>query len=104
MDDEDGVFARQVASKSVRKLRALRGANQGIWSGLGVSGLIGWSVAVPTILGGMLGMWWDRRHPGGRSLTLMLLVAGLVVGCANAWRWISAQDRAMNDLEDDRDA
>ena len=27
----------------------------------------------------------------------MLLVAGLVMGCANAWYWVSQQDDAIND-------
>ena len=27
-------------------------------------GLIGWSVAVPTLLGAALGIWLDKHHPG----------------------------------------
>ena len=76
MSDEQ-TFAQQVAAKAARKLRAQRAGNQGVWSGLGMVGAIGWSVAVPTILGAMLGRWWDRRHPDGHSWTLMLLVAGI---------------------------
>jgi ATP synthase protein I len=91
------VFARQVASKAALKLRVQREGKQGVWFGLGMSGLIGWSVAVPTLVGAMLGLWWDRRHPGAHSWTLMLLVVGLVVGCANAWRWMAQEDRAMHD-------
>jgi ATP synthase protein I len=62
-----------------------------------MSGLIGWSVAVPTLLGAMLGLWLDRSHPGDRSWTLMLLIAGLCIGCANAWHWVAQQDKAMRD-------
>ena len=40
-------------------------------------GLIGWSVAVPTLLGAALGLWLDQHHPGKHSWTLALLVAGL---------------------------
>jgi ATP synthase protein I len=61
-----------------------------------MSGLIGWSVAVPTLLGAMLGLWLDRSHPGVRSWTLMLLIAGLCIGCANAWHWVAQQDKAMH--------
>jgi ATP synthase protein I len=88
---DESVFSQQVAAKAARKLRAQREANQGVWSGLGMLGAIGWSVAVPTIVGAMLGHWWDRRHPGGHSWTLVLLVAGLVMGCANAWRWMGEE-------------
>jgi ATP synthase protein I len=66
-----------------------------------MSGLIGWSVAVPTLAGVMLGAWLDRRHPGSRSWTLMLLMAGLVIGCANAWHWVAQEDKAMRDEPED---
>jgi len=95
--NEETEFVRQVTAKAARKLRAQREGKQGVWFGLGMSGLIGWSVAVPTLLGAMLGLWLDRRHPGTRSWTLMLLVAGLCIGCANAWHWVAQQDRAMHD-------
>ena len=40
-------------------------------------GLIGWSVAVPTVLGAALGLWLDQHYPGTHSWTLALLMAGL---------------------------
>jgi len=52
----------------------------------------------------MLGLWLDRRHPGARSWTLMLLVAGLCIGCANAWHWVAQQDKAMHDEPEDEKA
>ena len=91
----ESAFSRQVASKAARKLKVQRAGQTGVWLGLGMTGLIGWSVVVPTVLGAMLGLWLDRHHPGGRSWTLALLVAGLAVGCANAWYWVSQQDRAI---------
>jgi ATP synthase protein I len=51
---------------------------------------------VPTLAGAFLGLWLDRHHPSAHSWTLALLVAGLVIGCANAWHWISQQDQAMH--------
>jgi ATP synthase protein I len=62
-----------------------------VWSGVGLFGLIGWSVAVPTLLGALLGTWLDERHSGGHSWTLPLLIAGLCLGCANAWHWVSKE-------------
>ena len=96
-------FSRQVAVKAARKLRVLRSGQRGVWFGLGMSGLIGWSVAVPTVVGGMLGLWWDRRHPGAHSWTLALLAAGLVVGCANAWHWMTLEDKAIHDDSEAKD-
>ena len=89
-------FSEQIDAKAQRKLRARRHP-AGVWSGLGVMGLIGWSVAVPTLLGAALGLWLDRTWPDTRSWTLALLLAGLGLGCLNTWRWIRAEERAMHD-------
>lgn len=91
---------RQVSAKIARKLEVQREAKQGVWFGLGMSGVIGWSVAVPTLLGAMIGLWWDRGHRGAHSWTLVLLVAGLCLGCANAWYWLAQQSAAMDDTRD----
>ena len=50
--------------------------------------VIGWSIAVPMILGITLGLWVDAKVDSQRSWTLMLMVAGLGVGCLNAWTWV----------------
>jgi ATP synthase protein I len=97
-------LAEQVGAKAQRKLRARRNATQGVWFGLGMMGLIGWSVVVPTLLGAALGSWLDEHHPGPRSWTLALLVAGLCIGCLNAWHWVSKEDKAMRDEPEDDDA
>ena len=90
-------LADQVGAKASRKLKARRSGTPGVWSGLGMMGLIGWSVAVPTLLGAGLGLWLDQRYPGGRSWTLALLMGGLAIGCLNAWHWVAREDQAMND-------
>lgn len=90
-------FASRVGQQANRKLRALRNPEGGVWFGLGMMGLIGWSVVVPTLLGAALGQWIDGQHIGGHSWTLALLVAGLLLGCWNAWRWIANQDKAIRE-------
>ncbi len=99
MSGEHGLV-RLLASKAARKLEAQRAAQRPAWFGLGMLGTIGWSVAVPTLAGALLGAWWDRRHPGPHSWTLALLIAGLVLGCANAWHWVSTEDKAMHGPKD----
>jgi ATP synthase protein I len=96
-------LARQVGAKAERKLKARRNSTHGAWFGLGMMGLIGWSVAIPTLLGAALGLWLDRRYPGGHSWTLALLVAGLVIGCVNAWYWVAKEDKAMQDDQENND-
>lgn len=93
----DPTFAGQVESKAARKLKARRNSSRGVWFGLGMMGLIGWSVTIPTLLGAAIGLWLDRHYPGGRSWTLALLVAGLTIGCWNAWHWVTKEDKAMRD-------
>ena len=93
-------LAVQVGAKAARKLQAKR-STQGVWFGLGMMGLIGWSVVVPTLLGAALGRWLDRHHSGQHSWTLGLLVAGLAIGCANAWHWVSKEDQAMRQAPED---
>ncbi len=94
------LMAQQVATKAARKLRARRDDAPGVWSGLGMMGLIGWSVVVPTLLGAAIGLWLDSRYPGAHPWSLALLMAGLVLGCLNAWRWVAQQDRAMHGATD----
>lgn len=94
-------LAERVGASAARKLRAKRRRAPGVWSGLGMMGMIGWSIAVPTVLGGLLGWWLDRHLPGGRSWALALLVGGLTLGCFNAWRWVEQEQQAMQHEEDD---
>jgi ATP synthase protein I len=88
-----------VGTKAARKLKAKRNQASGIWFGLGMMGLVGWSVAVPTLLGAALGIWLDQRYPDERSFTLALLVAGLTLGCFNAWHWISKEQNEIHQQE-----
>ena len=92
-----------VGRKAARKLRARRDTSSSIWFGLGMMGLIGWSVAIPTLIGAALGLWLDRHHPGAHSWTLALLVSGLAIGCINAWHWVSREDKAMHERQEDTD-
>lgn len=100
----DQSLADKVGSKAARKLRARRRGTTGVWFGLGMMGLIGWSVAIPTLVGAAIGTWLDKHYPGTHAWTLALLVAGLALGCFNAWRWIVKEERAMHDDEEDGDA
>lgn len=59
--------------------------------GIGTFGMVGWSVAVPTVGGAFLGLWLDRVSPRDFSWTLALLLAGLVVGIFIAASWINKE-------------
>ena len=95
-------FSREIGAKAARKLRA-RNSTQGVWFGLGMMGLIGWSVVVPTLAGVALGIWLDKHHPGSHSWTLMLLVIGLAIGCLNAWHWVTKENKEIGEEPEDKD-
>jgi ATP synthase protein I len=95
-------FSRQVGIKAARKLKAQRSVTRTIWHGLGMMGLVGWSVVVPTLLGAALGIWLDKHHSGRHSWTLMLLLIGLILGCLNAWHWVSKEDKKIHEDREDK--
>jgi ATP synthase protein I len=97
--NDPAAFSKNVADKEVRKMKARRARNRSIWFGLGVSGFVGWSVAIPMLIGIGLGIWIDTHWPSQISWTLTLLLAGVVLGCLNAWYWIT-RERQVIEQED----
>jgi ATP synthase protein I len=89
-------FVKSVENKASRKLKALNQPMRSVWMGLGAMGIIGWSVAVPTLLSLFLGLWLDKRYPQSFSWTLNLLIIGIVFGCLTAWRWVSKEAKAIH--------
>ncbi len=85
--------AREIARKASRKQKALREGKDNPYFGLAMFGLVGWAVAVPTVLGIALGVWLDARTGGDISWTLTFLFAGVVLGCLNAWYWVQKEGR-----------
>lgn len=89
-------LSEEIGAKAALKLKAQRSGTPGVWFGLGMTGLIGWSVVVPTLLGTAFGVWLDSKYPGLHSWTLMGLALGILVGCLNAWHWVQSEDKAMH--------
>jgi ATP synthase protein I len=92
-------FCKEIGTQERRKLRAQRGKARSIWLGLGMLGLIGWSVAIPALAGVALGVWIDTHFPSRYSWTLMLLLIGTIVGCLNAWRWVANEQRQIHEAQ-----
>ena len=84
---------QHVEKKAERRIRAQRDRRWNTWFGMGMFGMVGWSVAAPTLLGIAVGMWIDERWPGPRSWTLMLLFGGLTVGVLVALHWVREESR-----------
>lgn len=88
-DSETDTIARKARQMEEARNRHRESA----WYGLGMFGLVGWSVAVPTVAGIALGLWIDRRWPGEVSWTLTCLIAGAMLGAINAWYWVQREGR-----------
>jgi ATP synthase protein I len=91
--DPAGEVADAVGRKAERKLRARRTGRRGVWFGLGMFGLVGWAVALPTVMGVALGLWLDAHFPSRVSWTLTLLLTGVALGSMNAWYWVTRESR-----------
>ena len=85
---------RQVGLRQARMVRRQKEGLPGFWQAAAMVGAIGWSIAVPSLIGVAAGTWIDHHWPSHFSWTLTLLVVGLALGCADAWNRITrAQGR-----------
>ena len=84
-------FARQIGGKEQRKIKGRMERRRGPWFWAGMFGLVGWSVSVPAAVGVYLGIKLDQWLPGRFSWTLTGLVAGMALGCLNAWFWVKRE-------------
>lgn len=82
-----------VEKKAARKLKASDQRRHSVWFGLGMFGLVGWSIALPTVAGIALGLWIDNTWPSRVSWTITFLFVGIAFGCLQAWRWVKRESR-----------
>jgi len=88
---DDNRFGDAVTHKEQRKVRARREDDRSVWFWLGMMGVAGWSVAIPTVVGALIGAWLDRQLGGRISWTLTGLGMGVIVGCLTAWYWVKRE-------------
>ena len=77
----------KIKKDSAKKIKSKEEGKE-IMFGLGTFGIVGWSIAIPTILGIAIGVYLDRNTPQSFSWTITLLFAGVTLGSFNAWYWI----------------
>jgi ATP synthase protein I len=78
--------ARRSLERDVERLARREPSGASFWRSLSVLGTVGWSIAVPAAAGAWLGHRLDLHWESGVRFTLMLLVAGVIVGSGIAWR------------------
>ncbi|WP_028582371.1 AtpZ/AtpI family protein [Desulfogranum japonicum] len=100
-DNKQEQFSTEVSKREKRRMRTRNSGRDGMWYGLGMFGIIGWSVAIPTMVAVFIGIWIDYHFPTQYSWTLMLLFIGLLVGCLNAWYWIQKERETITRERED---
>lgn len=78
---------KKIERDSKKKLKS-KDEGKEIMFGLGLFGIVGWSIAIPTVLGIALGVSLDKKYTQSFSWTITFLFAGIVIGSYNAWHWI----------------
>ena len=82
-------FLKEIEKDAKKKIKAKDRKDENIF-GLGYFGIIGWSIAIPTLLAIALGQYLDNRYKSNYSWTLALIFIGVISGCINAWRWLNS--------------
>lgn len=79
-----------IDAKCRKKEEAREARRRPIVFGLGMFGVVGWTVAIPAVAGIFIGRWLDGRYLGGTriSWTLSCFFGGLLLGILLAWNWI----------------
>jgi ATP synthase protein I len=89
---------RRAYGEALLPFGLLAAGRMGNHFGLGMFGVVGWSIAIPTLIGVAAGLWIDKTFPSRFSWTLMLLIAGIALGCMNGWYWVKkARDQIMEE-------
>ncbi len=78
---------QEIKKQSKSKIKSEKEGSE-IMFGIGLFGIVGWSIAIPTLLGIALGIYLDKKYSQKFSWTITLLFVGVIMGSFNAWRWI----------------
>jgi len=78
--------ARRSLERDVGRLKRRERSAESFWRSLSVLGTVGWSITLPALAGVWLGRRLDMSFDTGVRFTLMLMVAGVMLGSAVAWR------------------
>ncbi len=94
-EEKNRRFAEEIRRQSEKRIQSGRKKDYSVWFGLGHFGAIGWSVAVPTLIGIAAGIWLDGRIESNISWTLTLFGGGLFLGMASAWFWLRKERKEI---------
>ncbi len=88
----EDMLLEKIKKDSAKKIKSKEEGNE-ILFGLGLFGIVGWSIALPTVMGIAIGVFLDKRFTQSFSWTITFLFAGVILGAFNAWHWIKEKSR-----------
>jgi len=91
MTEEHDKTAEDISGRARRIKAARDDPGPSPLRGVGTFGMIGWSIAVPTVGGAFLGLWLDRVAAQDFSWTIALILAGVVLGTLIAGAWVGKE-------------
>lgn len=93
MNVKDDRTADNIRRRAERMKAARNDPGESPLRGFGVFGIIGWSIAIPTVGGAFLGLWLNRVAPQDFSWPIALILGGIVIGGIIAWRWVDKESQ-----------
>lgn len=94
-DSDRKQFQEKIKHKLSERRRAKEEEEkQGIWFGLAMMGIVGWSVALPTLAGVAIGIGLEALFPQfSPGIIIICILVGLGLGCLIAWFWIQQESQ-----------
>ena len=99
--DRRSSFVEEISAEEKRRIKGRHRKHKEVWFGLGMMGIIGWSVSIPTIAGLAVGIWADSLRDTSISWTLTGIFIGLMTGVITAWYWIRHEQEQTEDDDND---
>ena len=88
-DDTARPDPRAAVRRDSSRLARREKTHRSFWKSLNVLGMVGWPIALGSVGGSLLGRFLDTRYGTGVKFTLMLMTAGVSIGCFTAWRAVT---------------
>ena len=80
---------RGAVRRDSSRLRQREQGHRSFWQSLGVLGMVGWPIALGSVGGALAGRYLDYHFETGVRYTLMLMTAGVMLGCFTAWKTVT---------------
>lgn len=89
--NQEDELLKEIEKDAKKKIKYKKEGSE-VMFGLGFFGIVGWSIAIPTLLAIALGVFLDKKFDSNFSWTLTLLFVGVIIGSLNTWHWLNEKN------------